>query len=65
LLLANLEKKKRVVFRNEHLSLRNLLLSCKAEAAQWKARMPKRSKNVIEAWSRLFDMSVNNTPNVT
>jgi hypothetical protein len=53
-----------VVFRNEHQSLRNLLLSCKAESAKWKARMPKKSKKVTESWCTLFDLVVNNSPDV-
>jgi hypothetical protein len=53
-----------VVFRNEHQSLRNLLLSCKAEAANWKAKMPKKSKKVTESWCILFDLLVNNGSDV-
>lgn len=48
-----------VVFRDERLSLRNLLLACRAEASLWRARMPKKSKVVIDAWSSLFDTSAN------
>jgi hypothetical protein len=53
-----------VVFREEHLNLRNLLLSCKTESVKWKARMPKKSKKVTESWCSLFDQSVNNISDV-
>lgn len=52
------------VFRDERLNLRILLLSCKAEASQWKARMPKKSKNVSEAWCAYFDQAMNDLRNV-
>jgi hypothetical protein len=59
------KRRNRVVFRDEHQSIRNLLLSCKSEAIQWRARMPKGSKKVIEACSTLFDISANSSTNVT
>lgn len=46
------------VFRQESLNLRQLLLSCKSEANLWRARMPKKSKIVVQAWCNIFDSAV-------
>jgi len=46
------------VFRNENLNLRQLFLSCKNEATQWRARMTRKDKKVIDDWCRLFDQSM-------
>jgi hypothetical protein len=44
-----------VVFRDETLIVRQLLISCKMEARQWHARMPKKDKAVVQSWCMLFD----------
>ena len=53
------------IFRNESLNLRNTLLLCKSDASQWKARMPKKSKNVVQVWCQLLDQAIEkvNPPN--
>jgi hypothetical protein len=46
------------VFRGEALNLRQVILSSKSEANQWRARMPKRDKRVVDEWCRLFDQAM-------
>lgn len=46
------------VFRNENMNLRQLFLSCRNEAQQWRARMPRKDKKVIDDWCRLFEQSM-------
>lgn len=53
------------VFRDENLTLRQLLLSCKAEAALWRNRFPKKSKKAIDDWSRNLDTAVLSISNET
>jgi hypothetical protein len=48
------------VFRNENLNLRQLILSCRNEATQWQARMPRKDKKVVDDWCRLFDQTMSN-----
>ena len=43
----------------EQINLRQLLLSCKAQANLWRARLPKKSKKVIEDWTKILDSAVN------
>jgi hypothetical protein len=50
------------VFRDDQLNTWQLILSCKTEAHLWRARMPKKSKRVIDEWSKIFDSSVNRIP---
>lgn len=47
-----------IVFRNESLYLWQLLLSCKAEAKLWRARLPRRQKPIADNWCRLFEASI-------
>lgn len=51
-----------VVFREELLSLRATLISCKSEALQWRHRMPRKSKKIIDSWCTLFDAAIHATP---
>ena len=44
----------------EQINLRQLLLSCKAQANLCRARMPNKSKKVIEDWAKILDSAVNN-----
>lgn len=43
------------IFRNETMTLRQLLLSCAAEAKSWKARMSRRQKPIAKKWCKLFE----------
>ena len=47
------------VFRDEVIPIRTIFLQCKSESANWKARMPKRSKRVAEDWSTVLQMAIN------
>jgi hypothetical protein len=40
------------------MNLRQLFLSCRNEAQQWRARMPRKDKKVIDDWCRLFEQSM-------
>jgi len=50
------------VFRDEVIPIRTIFLQCKSESANWKARMPKRSKRVAEDWSTVLQMAINSVP---
>lgn len=49
------KRRNAVIFRGEHSSLRHLLILCALEARIWRARMPKKQKQVSENWCSLFD----------
>lgn len=51
------KRRNALVFRQQNLNLRQLLLSCKAEANLWRTRLPKKSKKVIDDWCNLFELS--------
>jgi len=53
------KRRKASVFRDEQINLRQLILSCKAQANLWRARLPKKSKKVIEDWTKILDSAVN------
>lgn len=53
-----------VVFRNEQLGLRATFISCKTEALQWRHRIPRKSKKVLDSWCSLFDTAMQATPSV-
>lgn len=59
------KRRNALVFRQENQNLRQLLISCKAAADPWRARMPKKSKKVIDAWSNIFDAAVISLTDVT
>lgn len=46
-----------LILRNEPQTLRQLIMSCKTEAIQWRARMPKRGKTAVYEWCRLLDQA--------
>jgi hypothetical protein len=58
------KRRNEVVFRDVHQNLRTIIISCRSEAFQWKVRMPKKSKMVIQAWSSFLEMTVNNSVDV-
>lgn len=53
------KRRNALVFRQESLNLRQLILSCKAEGNLWRAKMPRKSKKIIDDWSKVFDDAVN------
>ena len=52
------KRRNAVVFRDERPSLNQLLGSCKSEAEQWRVRMPRKQRTVVDQWCMLFQMAM-------
>lgn len=49
------------VFRNEQLSMRQMLVSCSSEATLWWERLPRKQRAVVDAWSQFFGEFIQDT----
>ncbi|KAG2537820.1 hypothetical protein PVAP13_9NG331000 [Panicum virgatum] len=46
------------VFRNETLSVVQVLQACKATAEQWRLRFKKKKKHIAEKWCEIFQAAI-------
>jgi len=59
MLLAALEKKDALIFRNERTELlRQLLNSCKRDVDLWRFRLPVKDRYVANAWGVVFYLAI-------
>jgi hypothetical protein len=49
------------VFRDEQITIRQLILLRKVEAKLWRVRMPKKSKKIIDEWTKVLDSVISNS----
>ncbi|CAD6213646.1 unnamed protein product [Miscanthus lutarioriparius] len=42
------------VFRSEQPSVQHLLGTCRSEAEQWRVRLPRKKRPIVDTWCRLF-----------
>jgi hypothetical protein len=48
------KRRNNTVFRNDRTSLQGTLTACKSEAQLWKVRLPKKDKEIVDAWCSIL-----------
>lgn len=46
-----------VIFRNEIMDVRQMMLSCKREVELWLFRLPIKDRDVADSWGAVFDLA--------
>jgi hypothetical protein len=48
------KRRNNAVFREDRLTITGALTACKSEAFLWKARLPKKDKEIADAWCSIL-----------
>jgi hypothetical protein len=53
------KRRNALVFRNEVLSLRQILQACHSEADAWRPRLPRKQRHVVDSWTNYLQVLIN------